>query len=71
MDATHPQTQMMVEYACDIMDNYTRCQAKHAEVEKGLVDLVKLKTEILDINDDTGLDTFINGIDTESDVYYK
>ena len=44
MDATQPQTQMMVEYARDILDNYTRCQTKHAEVEKGLVELVKLKT---------------------------
>ena len=41
------------------------------EVEKGFVDLVKLKTEIWDINDDTGLDTFITGTVTESDIYYN
>ena len=70
MDATQPQTQMMVEYARNILDNYTRCQTKQAEVEKGLVELVELKTEIWDINDDTGLETFIAQIDSESDIYY-
>ena len=46
MDATQPQTQMMVEYARNILDNFTRCQTRQAEVEKGIVDLVQLKTEI-------------------------
>ena len=71
MAAAQPQTQMMIEYARDLLDNYGRCQAKHVEVEKGFVDLIKLKTEIWDIEDDTGLDTFITGIDTESNIYYK
>ena len=43
MAATQPQTQMMIEYARDILDNYARCQAKHVEVEKGFVELVKPK----------------------------
>ena len=46
MDATQPQTQMMVEYARNILDNFTRCQTKQAELEEGLVELVELKTEI-------------------------
>ena len=70
MDAAQPQTQMMVEFARNILDNLTRCQTKQAEVEKGLVELVKLKTEIWDINDDTGLETFIAQMDAESDIYY-
>ena len=55
MAVTQPQTQMMIEYARDILDNYARCQAKDVEVEKWFVDLVKLKTEIWDINYDTRL----------------
>ena len=35
MAATQPQTQMMIEYASDLLDTYARCQAKHVEVEKG------------------------------------
>ena len=71
MAAKKPQTQMIIVYARDLLDNYARCQAKHVEVEKGFVYLIKLKTEMWDINDDTGLDTFITGIDTESNIYYK
>ena len=70
MDATQPQIQMMVEYARYILDNYTRCQTKHAEVEKGLVDLVQLRTTVWDINDETGLEAFIFAQDAESDLYY-
>ena len=69
MAAAQPQTQMMIEYARDLLDNYGRCQAKHVEVEKGFVDLIKRKTEIWDIDDDTRLDTFITGIDTNSNIY--
>ena len=41
------------------------------EVEKGFIDLVKLKTETWDEKNDDRLEEFITGIDTESDVYYK
>ena len=70
MDATQPKSQMMVEYIRNILDNFTRCQTRQAEVEKGIVDLVQLKTEVWDINDDTGLETFISQQDAESDIYY-
>ena len=71
MAATQQQTQMMTEYARDLLDCYARCQAKHVEVEKGFVDLVKLKTETWAEDDDEGLEEFITGIDTESDACYK
>ena len=61
----------MTEYAQDLLDCYARCQAKHVEVEKRFVDLVKRKTKTWDENDYDELEDFINGIDTESDVYYK
>ena len=71
MATTQQQTQMMTEYARDLLDCYARCQAKHVEVEKGFVDLVKLKTETWAEDDDEGLEEFITGIDTESDACYK
>ena len=55
MAATQPQTQMTIEYYSNLLDTYARCQAKHLEVEEGFADLVELKTEIWDINDETGL----------------
>ena len=35
MAATQPQTQMMIEYASEILDNYARCQVKNEEVKNG------------------------------------
>ena len=32
--------------------------------------MVEIKTEIWDINDDTGLEAFISQIDSESNIYY-
>ena len=61
---------MMVEYARDILDNFTRSQTRQAEVEKGIVDLVQMRTEVWDINDETGLTAFISEQDAESDLYY-
>ena len=40
MDATQPKSQLMVEYARDILDNFT----------KGIVDLVQMRTEVWDIS---------------------
>ena len=71
MDAAQPKPQMMVEYARDILDNFTRCQARQTEIEKGIVDLVQMKTEIWDINEETGLTAFIAEQDAESDLYYS
>ena len=33
MDATQPKSQLMAEYARDILDNFTGCQTRQAEVE--------------------------------------
>ena len=70
MDAAQPKSQLMVEYARDILDNFTRCQTRQTEIEKGIVDLVQMKTEIWDINEETGLIAFIAEQDVESDLYY-
>ena len=68
--ATQQKTQLMLEYARDLLDCYARCQAKHVEVDKGFVDLVKLKTETWAEDDVEGLVNFLTGIDTESDACY-
>ena len=70
IDTTQPKSQLMVEYARDILDNFTCCQARQTEIEKGIVDLVQMKTEIWDINEETGLTAFIAEQDAESDLYY-
>ena len=60
MDATQPKSQMMVEYARNMLNNFICCQTRQAEIEKGIVDLVQLRTEVWDVNDETGLETFIS-----------
>ena len=70
MDATQPKSQLMVEFASDILDHFTRCQTRQAEVEKGIVDLVQMRTEVWEINDESGLEAFISEQDAESDLYY-
>ena len=60
--ATQPvpaNLQIMVEYAREIVENFSRCQTRQIEIEKGIVDYVQMKSEIWDINDDTGLTAFI------------
>ena len=47
--------QIMVEYACEILDNFARCQTRQTEIEKGIVDFVQMRLEVWDINDDTGI----------------
>ena len=70
MDAAQPKSQLMVEYARDILDNFTCCQTRQTEIEKGIVDFVQMRTEVWDINDETGLEAFISEQDAVSDLYY-
>ena len=70
LDASQSTSQMMVEYARNMLDHFICCQTRQAEIEKGIVDLVQLRTEVWDVNDETGLDTFISQQDAESDIYY-
>ena len=70
LDASQSTSQMMVEYARNMLNNFICCQTRQAEIEKGIVDLVQLRTEVWDINDETGLEAFISEQDTESELYY-
>ena len=70
--ATQPvpaNLQMMVEYAGEILNNFVRCQTRQTEIEKGIVDFVQMRSEVWNINDDTGLTAFIAEQDLESDLY--
>ena len=47
--------QIMVEYAREILDNFACCQTRQTEIEKRIVDYIQMKSEVWDINDNTGL----------------
>ena len=69
--ATQPvpaNLQIMVEYAREILENFARCQTRQIEIEKGIVDYVQMRSEVWDINDDTGLTAFIAEQDVESEL---
>ena len=51
LDASQSTSQMMVEYARNMLNNFICCQTRQAEIEKGIVDLVQLRTEVWDVND--------------------
>ena len=51
LDASQSTSQMMVEYARNMLDHFICCQTRQAEIEKGIVDLVQLRTEVWDVND--------------------
>ena len=61
---------IMIDYAREITETFSRCQTRQADIELGIVDYVQIKSEIWDENDDTGLKEFLAEQDTESELCF-
>ena len=58
---------IMIEYAREITETFSRCQTRQADIELGIVDYVQIKSEIWDEKDETGLTELLAEQDTESE----
>ena len=45
---------IVIKYAREITENFSRCQTRQVDIETGMVDSVQMKSEIWDVNDDNG-----------------
>ena len=59
---------IMIEYAREITETFSRCQTRQADIETGIEDYVQMKSEIWDVNDDNGLTELITKQDAESEL---